>query len=138
MGLPRPTPGSAMLRKLLGPGKRQGKISQQPVTFWSLALPSFRERGRLQHAPNDLLGLLELLSSPDIGLSDPVPNLATASRPINNEKLSLNVWRLYWQLGFARTRDPKARTARGISESQGDLAECSRPDDSARGLPASG
>jgi hypothetical protein len=34
MGLPRPTPGSAMLRKLLGPGKRRGKI--KPAAFYIL------------------------------------------------------------------------------------------------------
>ena len=44
--LPRPIPGSSMLRKRSGPGKRQTKISQQPITFLSLAPPSFRGRGR--------------------------------------------------------------------------------------------
>ena len=32
-----------MLRKLLGPGKHRAKISQQPITFWSLAYQVFED-----------------------------------------------------------------------------------------------
>ena len=39
MRLSRPISGSAMLRKLQEQASVRPKISQRPVTFWSLGLP---------------------------------------------------------------------------------------------------
>ena len=62
MGLPCPIPGSAMLRKLSGSGKRLEKINEQPFTSWSLAPPTLsntiitenQEQGEWQSMAGDV------------------------------------------------------------------------------------